>query len=187
MDPATFDPITLRDGTTLAVRPLTAAVAAGLARFAAGLGPASRAFFLPHAFDDPTLARHVARHARGADLSLVAEAAGVVAGYAFLWEFDRPVPLLGLGVADAWQGRGLGGALLDRLTGAARAAGRHGIELTTVPGNRRARALYASRGFREAGEVDNVAGDGRVVREVRMFLPLRPGAGPAERTFAPPA
>jgi ribosomal protein S18 acetylase RimI-like enzyme len=61
------------------------------------------------------------------------------------------------------------------------------VELTTVPANLRAHRLYESRGFREIGEVDNIAGDGRVVRELRMLLPLRDGARPPERTFAPPA
>lgn len=179
--------IRLRDGAVLEVRPLTARETAGLARFDANLSPASRALFLPHAYDEATLAHHVARHARGQDLSWVAVAGETVVGYAFLWEFDQPFPLLGLGVADAWQGRGLGGVLLDRLVAAARAAHRDGIELTTVPHNVRARALYESRGFRVTGEVDNVAGDGRVVRELRMLLTIRSGARPPERRYAPPA
>lgn len=179
--------IRLRDGAILEVRPLTARETAGLARFDATLSPASRALFLPHAYDEATLARQVARHARGEDLSWVAVARETVAGYAFLWEFAQPFPLLGLGVADAWQGRGLGGALLDRLVAAARAAHRDGIELTTVPHNLRARGLYESRGFQVTGEVDNVAGDGRVVRELRLLLTFRSGARPPERRFAPPA
>lgn len=179
--------LTLRDGAAVDVRPLTSRETAGLARFAASLSPASRAFFLPHDYDDATLARHVARNARGSDLSLVTAAGPEIVGYAFLWEFDLRFPLLGLGVADTWQGRGLGSRLLDLLINEARAADREGIELTTVPANISARHLYESRGFRVAGEVDNVAGDGRIVRELRMFLPLHDGARPPERTFAPPA
>jgi hypothetical protein len=41
-------------------------------------------------------------------------------------------------------------------------------------------------GFELVGEVDNVAGDGRVVREYRMFLALQPGARPPAREFKPP-
>lgn len=178
--------IRLRDGAVLEVRPLTKGETAALARFDAALSRASRALFLPHAYDETTLARHVARAARGEDLSWVAFAGETVAGYAFLWEFDQPFPVLGLGVADAWQGRGLGGTLLDQLVAAARAAGRAGIELTTVPANTRAKNLYESRGFLVAGEVDNLAGDGRVVRELRMRLTLQQGARPSERRFAPP-
>lgn len=178
--------IRLRDGAEVEVRPLSARETAGLTRFNAALSARSRALFLPHAYDEPTLARHVARHARGEDLGLVAAAADGIVAYAFLWEYNRPFPLLGLGVADPWQGRGLGGALLDRLVAAASAAARDGIELTTVPHNARARSLYESRGFQVTGEVDNTAGDGRVVRELRMRLTLRAGARPPERRFAPP-
>jgi ribosomal protein S18 acetylase RimI-like enzyme len=178
--------LTLRDGAAVDVRPLTSRETAGLARFAASLSPASRAFFLPHAYDDATLARHVARNARGSDLSLVTAAGPEIVGYAFLWEFDLRFPLLGLGVADAWQGRGLGSALLDLLIAEARAADREGIELTTVPDNIRARHLYEGRGFRVTGEVDNVAGDGRVVRELRMSLTFRPGTISQRRLFSPP-
>ena len=184
--PFTVRTLPLRDGAGVEVRPLTSGETEALARFDANLGAASRACFLPHAYDVATLARHVARHARGTDLSLVAAAGKDIVGYAFLWEFDRPFPLLGLGVADAWQGRGLGGALLDLLVVEARAAGRDGIDLTTVPSNLRARRLYESRGFRAAGEVDNVAGDGRVVRELRLVLAFRPGAAPGSRAFSPP-
>ena len=68
----------------------------------------------------------------------------------------------------------------------AREAGRDGIDLTTVPSNLRARRLYGSRGFRAAGEVDKIAGDGRVVRELRLVLSFRPGAAPGSRAFSPP-
>jgi ribosomal protein S18 acetylase RimI-like enzyme len=69
----------------------------------------------------------------------------------------------------------------------ARTAGRDAIELTTVPTNERALRLYHRVGFEEAGETDNIAGDGRIVRERRMFLALKPGACPRERSFKPPA
>jgi ribosomal protein S18 acetylase RimI-like enzyme len=178
--------IRLRDGAEVEVRPLSAREIAGLARFNAALSASSRALFLPHAYDETTLTRQVARHTRGEDLSLVVAEDERIVAYAFLWEYDRPFPLLGLGVADAWQGRGLGGALLDRLVAAAVVAARDGIELTTVPHNTRARSLYESRGFRVAGEGDNIAGDGRVVRELRMCLALRAGRRSPERRFAPP-
>lgn len=178
--------IRLRDGAEVEVRPLSAREIAGLARFNAALSASSRALFLPHAYDETTLTRQVARHTRGEDLSLVVAEDERIVAYAFLWEYDRPFPLLGLGVADAWQGRGLGGALLDRLVAAAVVAARDGIELTTVPHNTRARSLYESRGFRVAGEVDNIAGDGRMVRELRMCLALRAGGRSPKRRFAPP-
>ena len=68
----------------------------------------------------------------------------------------------------------------------ARAAGCAGIELTTLPENERAFALYQKVGFTCLGYTDNIAGDGRVVRERVMFLPLRSGAQPPQRRFGPP-
>lgn len=181
-------PATLRarNGTVLALRPLTPAEIPALQRFAVGLSPATRAVFLPHAYDERTLAGYVARQQAGLDRIFVLGHGAEVVGYFFLWECDRPVPLLGLGLADAWQGQGLGEPLLRFLVAEARAGGCTGVELTTVTTNARAFRLYQRVGFELVGEVDNVAGDGRVVREYRMFLPLQAGARPPEREFRPP-
>lgn len=178
--------LTARDGTRLAIRALTADAAGALQHFDAGLASATRALFLPHAYDTPTLLRYAARHHSGQDLILLLMNGSEVAGYFFLWEFDQPVPLLGLGLADAWQGRGLGEAMLRHLIATAVSAGRSGLELTTVTSNTRALHLYRKVGFQPWGEVENVAGDGRRVREYRLFLPLQPGALPPARTFQAP-
>ncbi len=178
--------VTARNGTVLEISPLTSADLPALARFNAELGSATRDLFLPHAYDAPTLARYAERAATGRDRSYVLRHGSAIVGYFFLWELDEPVPLLGIGLADAWQGQGLGAPLLCRLIDDARAGGRAGVELTTVRTNHRAFRLYQQMGFNLVGEVDNVAGDGRVVREYRMFLPLRTGAEPPAREFRPP-
>jgi ribosomal protein S18 acetylase RimI-like enzyme len=178
--------LTARDGSRLAIRPLTAADVPALQRFDAGLSAATRALFLPHAYDTTTLLRYAARHAAGQDLILLLANGTDVVGYFFLWEFDQPVPLLGVGLADAWQGRGLGEPMLRHLIAAAARADRRGVELTTVTTNTRALRLYRKVGFEPWGEVENVAGDGRRVREHRLFLPLQPGATPPARTFQAP-
>lgn len=175
-----------RCGVALELRRIASGDEAALARFFAGLSAATRAVFLPHATDAATLRHCVSRDAAGRDRTYVLVAGPTVAGYCFLWEFDEPVPLLGIGLADAWQGQGLGEPMLRRLIDDARAAGRMAVELTTVPGNARAFSLYRRVGFVLLGDVENVAGDGRVVREHRMFLPLRPGAQPPARHFGPP-
>lgn len=175
-----------RTGDRLAVCRLGGTDPAALQRFFARLSPATRTVFLPHATDHAALARAAERDRLGLDRSYVLASGAEVVGYFFLWEFDQPVPLLGLGLVDAWQGQGLGGPMLGRLIDDARAAGRLGVELTTVPGNVRAFQLYRRAGFIHLGDVDNLAGDGRIVREHRMFLPLQPGAQPPERHFGPP-
>ena len=55
---------------------------------------------------------------------------------------------LALTVADDWQGRGVGGRLLDHLVGAARAAGLIRIEALVLSTNARMLRLLASAGFR---------------------------------------
>ena len=119
-------------------------------------------------------------------MSLSVTPAAEIVGYFFLWEFQDPIPLLGIGLSDAWQGEGLGRQLMKILIDEARQAGREGIELTTMPDNERAFRLYESHGFQYLGEVANVTGDGRRVVERKMFLPLKPGARSSDREFKPP-
>ena len=186
MTASTRDSLTTREGTVLRVKRLAESNIAALQRFNSQLSEATRRVFLPHAYDEATLARCVARDRLGLDRAYVLVAGEDVVGYFFLWEFNHPVPLLGLGLADAWQGQGIGARMLERLIDDARKAGCAGVELTTVPGNERAFLLYRRAGFQHGEDVDNIAGDGRVVREHRMFLALQPGAHPPVRQFKPP-
>ena len=181
--PFTF---TTRSGTTLEGHLLTASDLEGLQRFNADLSDFSRGVFLPHAYDLETLSRYAERNRAGKDRAFVLYRGEELVGYYFLWDFDQPAPVLGIGLADAWQGQGLGRLMLRHLIEEARRAGRDAIELTTGLGNERAFRLYRRVGFELVGEVDNVAGDGRIVRERRMFLPLKPGVQPVERSFEPP-
>lgn len=176
-----------RNGTPLFVRRITELDVGDLQRFNTNLSTPTRNLFLPHAYDDATLRRVLERDARGQDRTYVLRAGAEVVGYFFLWEFDQPVPVLGVGLADAWQGQGLGEPLLHRLIEEARTAGCEAVELTTVLTNERAFRLYARVGFQSVGVVENIAGDGRVVRERQMFLPLRQDAVPKARSFKPPA
>jgi RimJ/RimL family protein N-acetyltransferase len=179
--------VTARDGATLYARLLDEDDVDALQRFNAKLSERTRQVFLPHAYDRTTVSRCVARTRSGHDRAYVLYHGDEAVGYFFLWDFDQAVPVLGIGLADAWQGQGLGELMLRRLIDDARCANRDAIELTTVPGNERAFRLYRRLGFELIGEVDNVAGDGRVVRERRMFLALKPGVRPVDRTFKPPA
>jgi ribosomal protein S18 acetylase RimI-like enzyme len=179
--------IVARNGTVLEVQPLAAARVAALQRFNAGLSERTRSVFLPHAYDDETVRRYAARSEQAQDRAYLLYRGSEVVGYFFLWEFNKPVPILGLGLADTWQGQGLGEPMLRLPISDARTADRDAIELTTVPTNERALRLYQRVGFEEIGETDNIAGDGRIVRERRMFVALKPGARPRERSFKPPA
>lgn len=178
--------VTARNGIMLQGHPLTNADIDGLQRFGAGLSDRTRSVFLPHSYNPETLARYAARNRCGHDRAFVLCDRDEIVGYFFLWDFDKSVPVLGIGLADAWQRQGLGEPILRLLIGEARVAGCDAIELTTVPTNKQAFRLYLRVGFEPVGEVDNVAGDGRTIRECRMLLALKPGVCVPDRNFKPP-
>lgn len=175
------------DGEKLRSRRLAPGDEAALRRFHDKLSPASRSLFTPHGYDSVLLRNYVERNQLGIDRSYVLiDGSSAIVGYFFLWEFSLPVPSLGIGLADDWQEKKLGPKMMRILIDDARAAGKQGIELTTVLDNHRAFALYRKMGFEHRGEVENIAGDGRLVVEKRMFLALTEGAQPTDREFRPP-
>jgi ribosomal protein S18 acetylase RimI-like enzyme len=178
--------LTLPDSRVLPVRPLVAADAAALQRFNAELGGESRHRFLPHAYDDQTVGRMLARSEAGDDFALGAFDGDRLAGYFFLWHYRSRVPLLGIGLLDEYQGRGLGRQMMTLLLAAARRAGCEGIELTTMFGNERAFSLYQKMGFRYLRDVETVQGDGSIEIERAMFCAIKPGASPMDGSHRPP-
>ena len=60
---------------------------------------------------------------------------------------------LGMFVAPAWRGQGVGGALVDAGLAWARQAGAHKVALQMWPHNHAARALYDKFGFVEEGRL----------------------------------
>jgi ribosomal protein S18 acetylase RimI-like enzyme len=174
-------------GETLVARRLADGDGPALRRFDAGLSENTRRLFMPHRYDGPTLASCIARSTCDDDRAYVLLAGTAIAGYFFLWHFRDRVPVLGIGLADAYQGQGLGEPIMRLLIEDARAARRDGVELTTMADNERAFRLYTKVGFQYLADVDNWTGDGRLVRERHLFLPLVQGAKPAPREHKPPA
>jgi acetyltransferase len=124
----------LRDGTTLTLRPIRAEDEPLMVKFHAGLS--ERSVYLRYFTPLPLSER--AAHARLArlcfadydrELALVAEHRGAgsvteIAGIArFIKEHGVNEAEFGIIVADAWQGRGLGTALMETLVATARAEG----------------------------------------------------------------
>lgn len=68
-------------------------------------------------------------------------------GWAFLEQLTTAEPQLGIGVADAWQGQGIGRALIDGLLAKARHYPLAALYLIVVHDNQRAIQLYQSCGF----------------------------------------
>lgn len=178
--------LTTRDGRKLAVCRLTASDRAALQTFNRELSADSRRLFLPHAYDDATVAKALARSEAGEDLTLGLFAGDRMVGYFFLWYFTRPVPLLGIGLVDDFQGQGLGRPMMETLLAAARTSGRDGVELTTCLDNERAFALYQKVGFEYYADVQNMQGQGQWVTERAMFYRIKPDAKPMSEPHQPP-
>lgn len=82
---------------------------------------------------------------------LVAEAGGQPVGELVLHLAGYGVADLGMAVAAAWRGRGIGSALLAEAIDRARKAGAHKVALQVWPHNRAAIALYERFGFQREG------------------------------------
>ena len=134
---------------TAAIRPASAADTEALAGFFAGLSAQSRylRFFAPLA-PGPGLLRTMSGGDGRADV-VVAVRRGVVIGHAMAVDQAGPrgtrTADVGVVVADAWQGLGVGSALISALTAGARARGVTSLTMDVLPGNRRMLALIAAR------------------------------------------
>ena len=193
MQPGERHQIESRDGGQFFARRLERNDLALLQEFNQALGSKSRRRFLPHAYDDANLERLLKRADAGADLLLGLFAAGdnhgqpcPMIGYFFLWYFNERVPLLGIGLLDQWQGRGLGAPMIRLLLAEATRAGCEGVELTTMPENEPAFKLYQRCGFDYYADVENRDGNGRIIIERAMFYRIKAGAAPFDRPHSPP-
>jgi putative acetyltransferase len=75
-----------------------------------------------------------------------------IVGWSFVWDLQSGEPVFGLGIADAYQGRGLGSELMDRVIEVAREHRLGKVHLTVVQDNRVAWRMYEKRGFVRYGE-----------------------------------
>jgi GNAT superfamily N-acetyltransferase len=136
------------EGPAAVIRAARPTDAAALGEFFAGLSPQSRylRFFGP-VTPGPELLRRLAGDAAGIE-AVVAVRGGVIIGHAMA--ADRPGPLgsrgcpvtdIGVVVADAWQGRGVGAALMRALVTGAQARGLTSMTMDILPGNRRVLAM----------------------------------------------
>lgn len=87
-----------------------------------------------------------------AKFDLVALCGTQIVGWGFLWSLNSDHATFGLAVADAYQGKGLGSALMDRVLTVAREGRFKKVSLTVIEDNHLARRMYARRGFVKYGE-----------------------------------
>ena len=137
--------------------------------FRDALGPESRTLFCPYPWDDSraleqALARSIQSARAGTDASFVLLAGEAVRGHFFLWKAGGnphsrahgvDVPELGVAVADAFQGQGLGLLFVRVLQIVARDLGRDAIELTTAAVNDAGWHVYRKAGFEYVGDIRN--------------------------------
>ena len=133
-----------RDGgrAITAVRPVRPEDLAELGCFFAGLSVGSRylRFCAPVTPTHGLLDLLAGRHAR-VD-AIVAVANGVIVGHAMAADDrDGRATDVGVVVADAWQRRGVGAALMRALVARARARGVMSLAMDVLPGNRRVLAM----------------------------------------------
>jgi L-amino acid N-acyltransferase YncA len=141
---------------TAAIRSACAADAGALGDFFAGLSPQTRylRFFAP-VTPGPALLRRMSG-ADGRAHAVVAVREGVIIGHAMAADQAGPPGVrtadVGVVVADAWQGRGVGSALLRALITGAQARGVTSLTMDVLPGNGRMLAMIASRWPAARGE-----------------------------------
>jgi GNAT superfamily N-acetyltransferase len=132
---------------TAAIRSACAADAAALSDFFAGLSPQTRylRFFTP-VTPGPGLLRRMSGGDGHAD-AVVAVRGGVIIGHAMAADQVGPrgarTADIGVVVTDAWQGLGVGSALVRALITGARARGVTSLTMDVLPGNRRMLAMIA--------------------------------------------
>jgi acetyl coenzyme A synthetase (ADP forming)-like protein len=153
--------VVLRDGSTLAVRPVRVEDAVALGRFYADLSLESRVFrfFAAVINADSSIQRMVhVDYTSSYGLVALAGAKAHIVGHAMYVKTEPRQAELALAVADAYQGRGLGTILLGQLAEAAASAGLDVLEAVVRPENHNMLQMLRESGFpvharSEPGEV----------------------------------
>jgi GNAT superfamily N-acetyltransferase len=142
---------------TAAIRSVCAADAGALSDFFAGLSAQTRylRFFAP-VTPGPDLLRRMVGGDGHTD-AVVAVRGGVIIGHAMAADQAGPrgarTADVGLVVADAWQGLGVGSALMRAVITSARARGVTSLTMDVLPGNRRMLGLIA--GYWPAARIEH--------------------------------
>jgi hypothetical protein len=137
--------------------------------FSDGLSPASRESFRPYPWDSreqllPALYTAISQAVTGMDACYLMFHEALPVGEFFLWKasgnpdsrvYGVEVPELGIGFADSYHRRGLGGLCTRFLTIVAEHLKADGIELTTAMDNEPGFRTYLSAGYEYVGEIAN--------------------------------
>lgn len=144
------------DILNLIIRELRPEDGGALGRFLESLSPQTEYFFHPYPLKMDSAIEFVKRK----DIfCLVAEINGEIVGYAWWEPKSAEIPTIGLCVGEAYQGKGIGKKLLEKLLIEAKQEGKRGLRLTVMKNNSRAIALYKKFGFHIVGEVNDPKGE----------------------------
>jgi len=155
----------LADGEAYRIRSLQAGDEPALHEFADQLGPRSKWLFCPSPWEDSqalavAFGRTIQRTISQARASYLLFHGARSIGYFYLMGLGEPavesrqdprMPELGIGIADAYHGRGLGGVAIRVLQAVGRDLGVDAIELTTHPENISGYRAYLGAGFEQIG------------------------------------
>jgi len=146
--PAPEATVVLKDGSTVAVRPLQSGDEAALTAFYSRLSPESQAFRFFAAPDDVSeIAKRLVISNYESQFGLVARTGTDVVGHAVYVVTGGRRAEMGLAIADAYQGRGLGLLLFAQLAEAAAGAGIEVFEAVVKADNQRMLDLLKESGF----------------------------------------
>lgn len=137
--------------------------------FSDGLGAASKESFRPYPWDNPdrllpALCAAISQAVDRVDACYWIFHEGLPIGEFFLWKaggnpdsrvYGVEAPELGIGLADTYHGRGLGGLCTRLLTIVAEHLKADGIELTTAMDNEPGFRTYLSAGYEYVGDIAN--------------------------------
>lgn len=88
-------------------------------------------------------------------IPFVAEQNGIITGLLILYNLDKKVIKLSIGVSDEYQGRGIGNLLMEYAKKYAQKKKKGGISLTTHYSNKKAQSLYKKHGYQLRGSEEN--------------------------------
>ena len=137
--------------------------------FSDGLSPGSKESFRPYPWDRqdqliPALRTAISQTLARVDVCYLMFNGGLPVGEFFLWKaggnpdsrvYGLEVPELGIGFADSYHGRGLGGLCTRLLTIVAEHLKADGIELTTAMSNEPGFHTYLTAGYEYVGDIAN--------------------------------
>ncbi len=166
---------------TAAIRPASAADTGALSDFFAGLSPQTRYLrFFAAVTPGPALVRRMCGGDGRTD-AVVAVRGGAIIGHAMAADQVGPrgarTADVGVVVADAWQGAGVGSALIRALIASAQARGVTSLTMDVLPGNRRMLAIIAA--LWPAARVENSGGFVTFRCRLPRHRQQRPQAQPA--------